>query len=218
MRAGNIAGIIVALALLTAVIWRLPINGWGSLLWFASVTVMGIIRRPHESTAQTTATTESRQSTVENVLLAGVAIGSAALPALHLATGLFSFANYATANWWPLTGIPVAMLGLWLFWRSHVDLGKNWSVSLELREDHGLITSGVYQRIRHPMYTSIFLLYLAQAIFISNWIAGFSGLITFGAMYLVRTPREEAMMYDQFGAAYEDYCTRSGRLIPRLKV
>lgn len=218
MKPGNITGAILALALLAAFIWRLPINGWGSILWFASMTVMGIIRIPHESAAKETATTESRQSALENVLLAAVAIGSAALPALHLATGLLSVANYRVEAWWPFAGVPVAALGMWLFWRSHVDLGRNWSVSLELREDHGLVTSGVYERIRHPMYTSIFLLYAAQAIFIHNWIAGLSGLVAFGAMYVVRTPREEAMLLNEFGAAYAAYCGQSGRLLPKLRL
>jgi protein-S-isoprenylcysteine O-methyltransferase Ste14 len=50
--------------------------------------------------------------------------------------------------------IGTALLGaaIWLFWRSHRDLGKNWSPSLEISAQQTLITHGVYRTIRHPMY------------------------------------------------------------------
>src|SRR4029079_16000844 len=51
---------------------------------------------------------------------------------------------------------------LWLFRRSHVDLGRNWSISLEVRDHHALVKDGVYQFVRHPMYSSFFLLGVAQ--------------------------------------------------------
>ena len=105
--------------------------------------------------------------------------------------------------------------GLWLFRRSHADLGRNWSVTLELREEHRLVTSGVYERIRHPMYSAIFLVYTAQALLIHNWIAGLGGIFSFGLMYVIRVPKEEAMMREQFGEAYDAYCRSSGRLWPK---
>ncbi|MEM9621848.1 MAG: protein-S-isoprenylcysteine O-methyltransferase [Pseudomonadota bacterium] len=214
--AANVVGILFATALLAAIIWRLPINGWGSILWFLTMAVTGIIRRPHEQLAKGVATQQSRQDLVENLLLFGVVLGSALLPALHLVTGVFSFADYEAPTLLLLCGVLCAVPGLWLFWRSHADLGHNWSFTLEIREDHGLITRGIYTRIRHPMYAAIFLLYGAQALFIHNWIAGLSGLVAFGLMYVIRVPIEEAMMREQFGEAYDEYCTQTGRMLPRL--
>ena len=49
-----------------------------------------------------------------------------------------------------------------------------------------------------------------------NWIAGFSAPIAFGIMYVIRVPYEEAMMRQKFGSAYDEYCERSGRLVPKL--
>ena len=104
---------------------------------------------------------------------------------------------------------------LWLFWRSHADLGRNWSPGLEVREDHSLITRGVYARIRHPMYAAIWISVLAQPLLIQNWIAGFLVAPAFAAMWFIRVPKEEAMMRLQFGKAWEAYCVRAGRLLPR---
>ena len=109
------------------------------------------------------------------------------------------------------------LFALWLFWRSHADLGQNWSVSLEVCKDHQLVTAGTYKWIRHPMYLSIWLWCLAQSLLLSNWLAGPSSLILFGVMYFLRTPREEQMMREFFGQQYVDYMSRTGRLFPRLK-
>ncbi len=108
------------------------------------------------------------------------------------------------------------LAALWLFWRSHADLGLNWSVTLEIRKEHQLITNGVYRSIRHPMYAAIWLFSLAQALLLANWLAGPAALVTFAPMYLLRTPREERMMCEIFGQEYRDYMARTGRLFPRL--
>jgi protein-S-isoprenylcysteine O-methyltransferase Ste14 len=131
-------------------------------------------------------------------------------------TPLLSFADYELA--WPIrwTGALVMAGSLWLFWRSHVDLGQNWSVSLELRRDHELVSTGVYRRVRHPMYASIWLWAIAQAMMLANWLAGWAVLPAFFAMYVIRTPREEELMRERFGNAYREYARRTGRLIPRL--
>ncbi|MEM6427415.1 MAG: protein-S-isoprenylcysteine O-methyltransferase [Cyanobacteria bacterium P01_H01_bin.119] len=207
---------LIAIVLVVAIIWRSPINGWGSLVWLAGTISMGIIRTPHERLNKGNEITESRQTAVENALLAIVAIGSALLPALHLTLGVLNFANYTLPLWATAGGVGLLVAGLWLFWRSHADLGRNWSVTLEIRRDHDLITSGVYQHIRHPMYAAIFLIAIAQALLIHNWIAGLSSFAAFGLMYIIRVPREEAMMRERFGKTYEAYCRNTGRVFPKL--
>jgi protein-S-isoprenylcysteine O-methyltransferase Ste14 len=95
-----------------------------------------------------------------------------------------------------------------------VDLGRNWSISLEVREQHALVKAGVYRLIRHPMYSSFFLLALAQMLLLSNWLAGASGLLGVGILYAFRVRQEERMMFEYFGNDYLDYMTKTKRLIP----
>lgn len=177
---------------------------------------MSIIRAPYERRSREIDVVQSRQGITERTVLFGVMLGSAVLPALHLATGLLDFANYTAPVWIVFLGVLSYALGIWLFWRSHKDLDRNWSASLEVRESHTLITHGVYQQIRHPMYSAIILMFLAQALFIANWLAGLSGLAAFAALYLTRVDQEERMLTEQFGDAYREYCRVSGRLIPKL--
>jgi protein-S-isoprenylcysteine O-methyltransferase Ste14 len=110
------------------------------------------------------------------------------------------------------------VVALWLFWRSHADLGHNWSVTLELRKGHQLVKDGVYRSIRHPMYASILLFGLGQGLLLQNWLAGWSAFLAFALMYFVRTPREEHMMCEFFGQEYRDYMRRTGRVFPLIHI
>src|SRR5687767_13177888 len=88
----------------------------------------------------------------ERTLLFIVIVTSVLLPLLYLFTPWLRFADYALPGWAPWCGTIFMISSLWLFWRSHADLGRNWSISLEVRKGHELIKNGVYRRIRHPMY------------------------------------------------------------------
>jgi len=88
------------------------------------------------------------------------------------------------------------------------------SFTLQLRQDHKLITSGIYRRIRHPMYTAFWLWAIAQACLLPNWFAGFAGLVGFGFLFFGRVEREEQMMLQTFGDDYREYMARTYRIIP----
>lgn len=154
--------------------------------------------------------------TLERIQLAAIFLPVLLLPLLYLFTPWLSFADYRLPEVVRWSGAAVLVFSLWLFWRSHADLGQNWSVSLEIRENHQLITNGVYRRIRHPMYASIWLWAIAQGMMLANWLAGWSVVPVFAAMYFRRIPREERMMCDMFGDAYRAYARRTGRLVPRF--
>lgn len=138
------------------------------------------------------------------------------LPLVAIFTPWLDGASY----WLPpevgLAGIPIFVLGLWMLWRSHADLGRNWSPTLELHEGHTLVTEGVYRMIRHPMYTAHWLWSLAQPLLIQNWVAGWLAMLVFLPLYRLRVPHEERMMLEHFGEAYRSYMQRTGRLFPRF--
>jgi protein-S-isoprenylcysteine O-methyltransferase Ste14 len=157
----------------------------------------------------------SRVDGRDRALVGAVFVGSFILPVLYLFTPLLRFADYRLANVVMWVGLFVMILALWLFWRSHVDLGLNWSITLEMRKGHDLVTHGVYRRVRHPMYSAIFLFAIAQGMLLSNWFAGWAGLVTFAALYLSRVGNEEKMMREVFGSEYDAYMRRTGRLLPR---
>ena len=157
-----------------------------------------------------------RLDAVEKTLLIFVGVGSLLLPVLYLFTPLLAFADYRLPVFAPWLGTALMIAALWLFYRSHADLGKNWSVTLELHKGHQLIRRGIYRSIRHPMYMSILLWGLSQGLLLRNWLAGWSALATFSVLYAVRTPREERMMIEFFGEEYLNYMRQTGRIFPRI--
>lgn len=153
----------------------------------------------------------------EKVLLPAMLISGLLFPVVYLFTPLFGFANYDLPNWAHICGLICMVSGLWLFWRSHADLGVNWSPTLETRKGHEIIKHGVYRRIRHPMYAAIWLFSIAQGLLLDNWFAGWMVVVAFTLMYFLRTPREEAMLIDHFGDAYKECMAETGRLFPRIR-
>jgi protein-S-isoprenylcysteine O-methyltransferase Ste14 len=158
-----------------------------------------------------------RKVDVQEKLLMAFTIAGSTLPVLlYLFSSWLAFADYRLPAAAPWCGVAVMLVALWLFWRSHADLGLNWSVTLEIRKEHQLITHGIYRSIRHPMYAAIWLFSLAQALLVANWFAGGAALVVFAPMYFLRTPREERLMCEVFGQEYHDYMARTGRLWPRM--
>src|SRR5258705_10175348 len=110
----------------------------------------------------------------------------------------------------------MAATALLMFKLTHRALGRNWSVRLDVREDHQLITDGIYRRIRHPMYTAFWLWASAQALLLPNWVAGFAGLVGFGILFFGRIAEEEQMMLEAFVSRNHDYMSRTHRVIPLI--
>ena len=174
------------------------------------------IRIPHQRENKNNKIADDRKTFQEKLLLLLVGIGMVLLPLLYVLTPLLDFANYTLPIWANIIGIFAFAMGIWLFWRSHHDLGKNWSPTLEVREGHTLVSDGIYKNIRHPMYTSIWLWAIAQFLLLNNWLAGSAAIVSFGIMYVLRVGNEEKMMLDQFGEEYLHYMQQTGRLLPKL--
>ena len=184
----------------------------GFLLGFA--LYVGI-RAFYKQRTKSNQITIRRMDSMEKVLLILLIPGALLLPLLYLFTPWLGFADYRLPGGADLGGLLLMAAALYLFWRSHADLGENWSQTLEIRTGHQLVTHGVYRSIRHPMYASLWLWFLAQSLILQNWLAGLYPLVAFGLMYFIRTPREEQMMQEFFGEQYVDYMRRTGRILPR---
>jgi protein-S-isoprenylcysteine O-methyltransferase Ste14 len=175
-----------------------------------------VIRIPHARRARRTPISHSARNGREAILLMISLSGLGIIPLLYVATGIPRFAAYPFRPVQAWLGVAVALAALALFHLTHRALGRNWSISLEVREGHRLVTDGIYRYIRHPMYTAFWLWAVAQALLLPNWFAGLSGLVGFGTLYLFRVSREERLMLDTFGNAYRAYMARTARLFPWL--
>jgi protein-S-isoprenylcysteine O-methyltransferase Ste14 len=161
---------------------------------------------------------EKKYSNVPDITLISAAGIGMDLPFLYLFTPWLDFANYVLPGWSGWVGTLAFTGAIFMLWRSHADLGRNWSATLQILGQHSLVTTGVYRHVRHPMYTAHLLWAIAQGLLLANWIAGWAFLVLSIPLYLVRIPKEEQMMIESFGEEYRAYKSRTGRLIPRIIV
>ena len=188
-----------------------------NIVFLVGLIVFFWIRHVFINRTKTEKKVVSRFDRLEKVLMVAMFAPTLLLPLLYLFTPFLAFADYRLPKLVLWCGATTMVSSLWLFWRSHADLGQNWSVSLELREGHRLVTHGVYRSVRHPMYASIWLWAIAQGMLLQNWFAGWSLVPVFAAMYFVRRPREEQLMCELFDEEYRRYMRQTGRLFPRIK-
>lgn len=129
---------------------------------------------------------------------------------------LLNAGSFELPHLWRMLGIGIGFGALLLFFLTHKQLGDNWSGTLELRENHELVTTGVYSLVRHPMYSVFLLNVLSKTLITANWIVGGVGFFAVVIMCIIRIPDEEKMMSGQFGEAYQVYMKKTKRLIPYL--
>lgn len=186
------------------------------LVWCVGVASWYVIRYPHERRSRRTPIASRRGRMRERLLLTVSFTGLFTIPVIYVGSGEPRFASYGfnpMAGW---LGTLVFASSLLLFYRCHRDLGRSWSVTLEIRETHKLVTTGVYRHVRHPMYTAFFLWAVAQALLLANWVAGPAGLVGFGTLFAFRVRREERMMEERFGDAYRAYVAHTRRILPGI--
>lgn len=112
-------------------------------------------------------------------------------------------------------GLGVAVLAaglLFSVWARRI-LGRNWSGTVTLKQDHELIRAGPYRWVRHPIYTGILFGFLGSAIARGEW----RGLLAFAivAIALWRKLRmEERWLTQLFGESYVAYRRETWALLP----
>jgi protein-S-isoprenylcysteine O-methyltransferase Ste14 len=183
-----------------------------AVVLLASITMV-VIRAPHGHRSRTIAVVRSGKGPREAILLT-IAMISFFVPLLWIVTPLLDFADYTLHPVPLVSGTVCLALGLWLFHRSHADLGRNWSVTLEVRDKHSLVTHGVYRWVRHPMYLSLLIYSAGQALALPNWLAGPSYGVAMLLLFAFRVRPEERLMLAEFGKDYEAYMATTKRLIP----
>lgn len=188
----------------------------GLVAWILTVVAWYVIRYPYERRAKRKAIARSARGTAERVRMAISLTGLGIVPGIYAATGFPAALSYEPGALQFALGVVAALAALVLFRITHKALGKMWSVSLDIRTEHKLVTEGIYKHVRHPMYSAFWLMALAQALLVPNLFAGLSGLVGFGILFASRIGPEERMMESTFGEQYRRYSARTARIIPGI--
>jgi protein-S-isoprenylcysteine O-methyltransferase Ste14 len=113
------------------------------------------------------------------------------------------------------SGTVLLALGLAFSIWARVYIGRNWSATVTVKEDHELIHSGPYVLVRHPIYTGLLLAFIGSAIVRGEWRGVLAVLIVFAALWR-KLRLEERWMSETFGEEYRRYREHTAALIPYL--
>ncbi len=186
------------------------------LIYFIELVLISVVRSVGTIKYRKLTTAEDRTTKLDMIML-GINGLAMIVPLVYVFSKVFNFADYFLPDWLRWIGVVLFAGAALLLWKTHQDLGRNWTPTLGLREEHTLVTEGVFKYIRHPMYAAHLLWAVALPLILTNWIAGFSFLVAQIPQYLLRIREEEGMMLDQFGEVYQEYMDRTGRFLPKLK-
>jgi protein-S-isoprenylcysteine O-methyltransferase Ste14 len=185
-------------------------------IWGCGCVAYFFIRYPYQRHARKMPVAQRLHPMREKALMAISYCGLFVIPLIYVLTEQPGFASYTFYPVQAWLGTLVLIAAMALLYRTHRDLGRVWSITLEIRDRHILVTRGIYERLRHPMYSAFWLWAISQALLLPNWIAGLSGLVGFGTLFFARVGREERMMLETFGDEYRAYMARTYRLIPGI--
>jgi protein-S-isoprenylcysteine O-methyltransferase Ste14 len=115
-----------------------------------------------------------------------------------------------------LSGSLLVLAGAALVVRSRAELGAAWSFAPKADQSTGLVTTGPFRLVRHPIYLGLALLAIGEALAFSSWPALFIALSGIVPTLAWRARTEEELLSRTFDERYEVYRQRTKMIIPHL--
>ena len=112
-------------------------------------------------------------------------------------------------------GLTLTAAGLAFAIGARFTLGRNWSGTVTIKEDHRLIRRGPYRIVRHPIYSGVLLAMIGTAIGYGRVACLISVPVAFLALW-TKSRTEEQFMIEQFGAQYIEYQREVKAIVPAL--
>jgi protein-S-isoprenylcysteine O-methyltransferase Ste14 len=137
------------------------------------------------------------------VLLLGWRAPLGALDARFLPdSGVFDWAGFAIT----VAGFAIAIGARFV-------LGRNWSATITIKQDHEIVRRGPYAVVRHPIYSGATLAMFGTAIYFGTFRGLLAVALTFSGWWL-KSRMEETFLIEQFGPRYREYQRDVKALIP----
>jgi protein-S-isoprenylcysteine O-methyltransferase Ste14 len=165
--------------------------------------------------ADVKSTTRSESAASRAAHLVPLAIGGMLLASRHLPIPFLYTSFIEPTRFTFFLGAGIVAAGLAVAIWARTILGRNWSGIVTLKQDHELIRTGPYRRVRHPIYTGLLLGFAGTAIALAQWRGVLAVLIVLAALWR-KLRLEERWLGEAFGADYARYRSEVAALIPFL--
>jgi protein-S-isoprenylcysteine O-methyltransferase Ste14 len=112
-----------------------------------------------------------------------------------------------------IIGLALFIIGLIIMLVGQTTLWRNYSGTVVIREDHQLITHGIYRFTRNPMYLGLIMVVTGLPVFAAS-MYGFLTSLVLIPIILNRIRLEEELLTEEFQDAYQKYKETTKKLIP----
>ncbi len=183
-------------------------------LTFALIVLFMVLERALRTDAKA-ATMEAGESDRRTTRLVGAAFGGSWLVlGLSVPANFWHVGRMEPGVLFNVIGLALMAAGILIRTAAARTLGRYYSRTLLVREEHRVVSEGLYGRIRHPGYLGVITLFLGAGLSTGNWIALVLIAIMVIPAYLRRMAVEEGMLAQALGSEYKEYMERTRRLIP----
>lgn len=113
-----------------------------------------------------------------------------------------------------LVGVGIMAIGVVILVTSFVRLGRSLTASPVPKQDSTLVTSGLYSKVRHPIYFGLLVLALGVVLDAGWW----PQVLIVSMLYLllnIKAQFEETLLAQRY-PEYKAYALKTPRFIPRL--
>jgi len=112
-----------------------------------------------------------------------------------------------------IIGLALILLGFTIMIIGQVTLWRNYSGTVVIREDHQLITHGIYRFTRNPIYLGGIMVVIGLPVYVAS-LYGFLTSLVLTLIILNRIRLEEKLLTEEFQDVYQKYKETTKKLIP----
>jgi protein-S-isoprenylcysteine O-methyltransferase Ste14 len=156
--------------------------------------------------------TKSNQSSDKNSVLIIIVCSMISVIAPIVDWAYFGTDTYQTS--WTVLGLVLIVFGIALRAWSVQKLGRHFTATVQLKDDHKLITKGPYAIVRHPSYSGALTAIVGSAVFLNSLVGTCVAFFFMMLAYYIRINIEEKVLFGKFGERYSSYQKRTRKLIP----
>ncbi|MGB1258241.1 MAG: methyltransferase family protein [Thiolinea sp.] len=125
-------------------------------------------------------------------------------------------ASFEPGNFQLLAGYLLYIVGLVLVLVAQYQMGSAWRIGVDPTEPTDLITRGLFQYIRNPIYTGLFIGGIGLLLISPSVILLIGLLLGYVAVELFVRKVEEPYLRQQFGTDYQSWCRTTPRYFPHF--
>ena len=181
----------------------------GKILFIVAGSIFMWLTQPPVSARETSDQKSSDRFSV--LLILSMCVVSVVVPVTD-----WAYYKGADADISVLTFLGAAMIVVGLGFRAWAvsSLGKYFTATVQIADDHKLIRTGPYGIVRHPSYTGAFLALTAGGVILESLIGFVISCIAMFTAYYVRIRIEEKELVARFGDDYVAYQQDTKMIIP----